>query len=171
MLFLTENECGEFARALGFDVDELARKQSLETSGTESILLFFEEHRSRSFAIAKQLVLWLGNFRSSLLWTTDYGIWPSSENSHLYYTLRLSYGDHRLINQAPGHYFLEYETADLITFVDLSIQFGWGANLITSQDRTNAFISHDGWVRIESKSQKEEILREIEAFSIPYRVE
>ncbi len=41
-----------------------------------------------------------------LLWVTEYGVWPNSENGHLYYRLRESYGDRRLFHEAPGHLFL-----------------------------------------------------------------
>ncbi|HEX6533667.1 MAG TPA: hypothetical protein VF041_03665 [Gemmatimonadaceae bacterium] len=40
-----------------------------------------------------------------LLWITDWGIWRSSENLHLCYRLRQSYGDRRLLDEAPAHLF------------------------------------------------------------------
>jgi hypothetical protein len=43
----------------------------------------------------------------TLLWITEWGIW--TENWHLYYKLRQSYNDQRLLHEAPGHLFLEYE--------------------------------------------------------------
>ena len=48
--------------------------------------------------------------RPTLLLITEWGIWPSSENWHLYYKLRQTYGDSRLLPDAPGHLFLEHET-------------------------------------------------------------
>jgi hypothetical protein len=42
-----------------------------------------------------------------LLFITEWGIWGSSENLHLYYKLRQSYGDQRLLHEEPGHLFLE----------------------------------------------------------------
>ena len=44
----------------------------------------------------------------TLLSITEWGIWPSSENWHLYYKLRQTYGDNRLLHDAPGHLFLEH---------------------------------------------------------------
>jgi len=60
-----------------------------------------------------------------LLWITAWGIWPSSENLHLYYRLRETYGDRRLLEDAPGHLFLEHERTDLVSYLQLGITFGW----------------------------------------------
>src|SRR5689334_17159602 len=62
---------------------------------------------------------------SCLLWVTTWGAWPSSENLHLYYRLRQSYGDRRLLEEAPGHLFLDYESADLVSFLQVGILNGW----------------------------------------------
>ena len=64
--------------------------------------------------------------RHCLLLVTEYGIWPSRENQHLFYKLRAAYNEEREIHVAPGHYFLQHEHADLVTFLDLVMQFGWG---------------------------------------------
>ena len=61
----------------------------------------------------------------TLLWITEWSIWPSSENLHLYYRLRHTYGDHRLLHEAPGHLFLEYESEDLATFLQVAMLNGW----------------------------------------------
>jgi hypothetical protein len=55
---------------------------------------------------------------------TEWGVWQSSENWHLYYRLRQSYGDHRLIEEAPVHLFLEHETYDLISFLQIGLAAG-----------------------------------------------
>src|ERR1700687_135238 len=56
-----------------------------------------------------------------LLWVTTWGVWPSSENWHLYYRLRQSHADHRLIHEAPGHLFLQFEEADLVSFIQIGL--------------------------------------------------
>jgi hypothetical protein len=62
--------------------------------------------------------------RPTLLFITEWGSWPSSENWHLYYKLRKTYGDNRLLHEAPGHLFLEHEAEDLASFLQLSYQHG-----------------------------------------------
>lgn len=81
-----------------------------------------------------------------LLWITDWGIWESSENWHLYYRLRQGYGDFQLIEEAPGHLFQDYETPDLITFLEVGVISGWDMHLCPTNGYGRAFISHDGWI-------------------------
>ncbi len=59
--------------------------------------------------LARLFASWLGQFRNAILYIDECGVWPSFENWHLYYRLRSSYGDNRMLHEAPGHYFLEYE--------------------------------------------------------------
>jgi hypothetical protein len=80
---------------------------------------------------------------SALLWITEWGIWPSSENWHLYYKLRQSYADQRLLEQAPGHLFLKHEMEDLASFLQLAMLNGWGGYVLTEADYVNIFFSHD----------------------------
>jgi hypothetical protein len=89
----------------------------------------------------------------AVLWMTEWGIWPSSENWHLYYKLRQSYSDHRLLNEAPGHLFLEYEVEDLASFLQVSMHNGWGGYLLTRADYANLFFSHDEFIDFYSEDQ------------------
>ena len=82
----------------------------------------------------------------TLLWITETGIWPSSENWHLYYRLRQSYSDHVLLHEAPGHLFLEHETEDLASFLQIAMLNGWGGYVLTEADYVNAFFSHDEYI-------------------------
>ena len=170
MFFKTDKECSELARFLGFDPEALAKQQFPPSTSPNVIRLSIEDSRRAAYVLAKRLVSWLGPFRGCLLWVTEYGIWPSSENRHLYYRLRASYGDLRELQAAPGHEFLDYETADLVTFVDLVIQFGWGAYLLPIVGQACIFISHDGWVQVESESDKDRILSDIQTLGLPYEL-
>jgi hypothetical protein len=81
-----------------------------------------------------------------LLWVTDWGVWRSSENLHLYYRLRQSYGDVRLLEEAPGHLFLSHESADLVSFFQVGLLCGWDMHLIPAEGYGRAFMSHDEFV-------------------------
>jgi hypothetical protein len=81
-----------------------------------------------------------------LLWVTAWGIWESSENWHLYYRLRQSYGDVRLIEEAPGHLFLNHESHDLVSFLQVGLSAGWDMHLLPAGGYGRAFVSHDGWI-------------------------
>ena len=74
------------------------------------------------------------------------GIWGSSENWHLYYKLRQTYGDNRLLHEGPGHLFLEHEAEDLASFLQLCMLNGWGGYVLTEANYVNAFFSHDEYI-------------------------
>ena len=93
-----------------------------------------------------------------MLWVLNCGIWPSSENWHLYYRLRHSYGDFRLLNEAPGHLFLDYEEPDLVSYLQLAVLNGWDAKMLPELTygvpaTAHAFISHDEWVLLAHRNE------------------
>ena len=98
-----------------------------------------------------------------LLWVTDWGIWRSSENLHLYYRLRQSYGDQRLLEEAPGHLFLDYEAADLVSFLQVGIVCGWDMHLIPLVGYARAFISHDEFVEFAADEANANLVHEFAA--------
>jgi hypothetical protein len=100
-----------------------------------------------------------------LLLITEWGIWASSENLHLYYKLRQSYGDHRLLHEAPGHLFLEYEMEDLASFLQIAMLNGWGGYLLTDAGYLNAFFSHDEY--IDFFAENDALLAEVRAEFAP----
>ena len=90
-----------------------------------------------------------------LLWVTSWGIWESSENWHLYYRLRQSYGDLRLIEEAPGHLFLGHESHDLTSFLAIGLSAGWDMCVLPSNGRGRAVFSHDGWFELALSDETE----------------
>ena len=74
------------------------------------------------------------------------GIWPSSENWHLYYKLRQSYAYQRLLQEAPGHFFLEHESEDIASFLQVAMLTGWGGYLLTEANYVNVFFSDDEFI-------------------------
>ncbi len=83
---------------------------------------------------------------SCLVWVTEWGVFPSGQNLHLFYRFRETYGDRRLLHEAPGHLCLEYESAEVVTLVHLGILFGWDVHLIPTAGYARAFVSHHAWV-------------------------
>ena len=89
-------------------------------------------------------------FNSCLLWVTEWGVWPSSENWHQFYRLRESYGERRLLHDAPGHLFLQHEAADLATFVGIALLSGWDFYLLPNTQYVTVFASHDEFVHFHT---------------------
>lgn len=165
MFFKNKSECEQWARLLQVD-EERIQKNAPFIESDRGVRFVVENDRHRSLAIAKRVVSWLGDFGSCLFWIHEYGIWPSSENWHLYYALRASYGDRRQLGEAPGHFVLEHEKTDLVTLVDIAIRFGWGAHILPAPISTYAYLSHDGWMHIETKTGQEQILKDLEGLSL-----
>jgi hypothetical protein len=124
------------------------------------------------FGVAHWMATSLTFRMPTLLWITEWSIWPSSENLHLYYRVRQTYGDYRLLHEAPGHLFLEYETEDLATFLQVAMLNGWGGYMLTQAGYVNAFFSHDEYIDFiaETDACLEEV-RKFQGAAARFRVE
>ena len=139
MRFYTKEECGEWLRGR-------ERSKPDEIVDAKVQLVSYPKEAYRFCYLALWIASSLTYRQPTLLWITEWGIWPSSENWQLYYKLRQSYGDGRLLHEAPGHLFLEHESEDLATFLQVSMLNGWGGYVLTGANHVNAFFSHDGYI-------------------------
>ena len=166
MFFCTRPQCQEEANAYGFDVDP-ARNQIVPRSPFPyTLTLGFSDAIDRSYAVAQRLAAWCQPFERLVLWVTEWGIWPSSENLYLYYTVRRAHGDARELHEAPGHIFLKHEQAELTTFLDLAIRFGWGGFLFGHPPHVAMTVSHDEWITIASDQPLAPIARDADDFGL-----
>jgi hypothetical protein len=111
------------------------------------------------FFIAHWIAASLTLRKPALLWITEWSIWPSSENWHLYYKLRQTYADYRLLHEAPGHLFLDHEVEDLASFLQIAMLNGWGGYVLGEVDYMNAFFSHDEY--IDFFAERDELLSDV----------
>ena len=144
MRFYTTSECDEWLLNRKRTKPDLTPETQMERFGypKEPHHVFYMAHW-----IAQSLTL----RQPTLLWITEWGIWPSTENWHLYYKLRHSYGDLRLLHEAPGHLFLEHESEDLASFMQVAMLNGWGGYVLTHANYVNAFFSHDEYMDFFAK--------------------
>lgn len=92
---------------------------------------------------------------SGMLWITGYGIWPSSENRELFYVLRRSLGESRLLNDVPCHLFDQSDTVGLECLLDLVLYFFWDATLYLVPVGIIVRLSHDEVMELYSNSASE----------------
>ena len=144
MRFYTKEECEDWLRGRGRPKPDAVPDVKRERFG-------YPKEAYRIFTMAHWVATSLTCQQPALLWITEWGIWPSSENWHLYYKLRQSYGDPRLLHEAPGHLFLEHESEDLASFAQLAMLNGWGGYILTHADYVNAFFSHDEYIDFFAK--------------------
>lgn len=71
-------------------------------------------------------------------------------NTHLYYRLRQSYQDFRLLDEAPCHLFYRHEWPDLLTFLQVGVLNLWNIHVVTDLDRGRLFVSHAEWLNATS---------------------
>jgi len=139
MRFYTQQQCEEW----------LAARERVRPDRDSALAAERFEYPSegyRLFPIASAIAHSVTYRQPILLWITEWGIWPSSENWQLYYKLRQTYGDFELLQDVPGHLFLEYESEDFSTFLQVAMLSGWGGFILTSANYVNAFFSHDEYI-------------------------
>jgi hypothetical protein len=99
--FLTADECTEWCTQRGIRLGSDGHPERYPSGAGELVRFAFPD--------APGPLPWLCRFVSEclkprhecLLWVQGFGIFPSSENLHLYYWLRQSYGDLRLLREGP----------------------------------------------------------------------
>ena len=139
MRFYTSQECEEWLRGRARSKPNAIPENQVERFG-------YPKESYRIFAMTHWIAASITLRQPTLLWITEWGIWPSSENWHLYYKLRHAYGDQQLLQESPGHLFLEHEVEDLASFMQIAILSGWGGYILTDADYVNAFFSHDEYI-------------------------
>lgn len=150
MRFYTADECKAWLSGRN-------RTKPDAVEGSPHLRIDYPPEPYKVFGVAHWIATELTYRMPTLLWVTEWGIWPSSENWHLYYRLRQSSGDHRLLHEAPGHLFLEHEAEDLASYLQLAMLNGWGGYVITHAGYANLFFSHDEYIDFYSNSLIDEI--------------
>jgi hypothetical protein len=95
MRFYTQEECDQWLTGQ-------QRRKPDAVPGVYTETLSYPPQPHRIYYLAHWVATSLTYRMPALLWITEWGIWPSSENWHLYYKLRQTYGDYRLLQEAPG---------------------------------------------------------------------
>jgi len=149
MRFLTDKEAQDWCKGRNPPfLDE--HDNPLQWPAKFQVLRFVyaREPAGRLFWIGQVLAEALEYWDEAILWVVLSGVWGSSENTHLYYRIRQSYGDQRHLDQAPAHLALRHESEDLTTLLHLCMMFGWEVFLFTGHDHVRVFLSHDEYGEI-----------------------
>jgi hypothetical protein len=153
MRFYTPKECEEWCQALQVPLDEQQQPVGA-TTGQHHLRCAFPASGSQLLWFSRCIEAALQPRQNCLVWVTGHGIFPSCENQHLYYRLRQSYGEMRLLAEAPGHLCLDYERPEVVTLLHLGMLFGWDLHLIPTAGYGGVFVSHDEWAEISFADQR-----------------
>jgi hypothetical protein len=134
----TTQECDEWLSRR-----ERQRPDQVEAFGER---LSYPPEYYRIYYLARWIATELTYDQPALLQITEWDLWTSSENWHLYYRTRNSYGEYRLLEEVPGHLFLKHEKEDLASFLQLAMLNGWGGYVLTQADYVNMYFKNDGYV-------------------------
>ena len=101
----------------------------------------------------------------ALLWTTQWGVWPSCEHAPLFYALRERYNERRPLIEAPGCLF-DIRNDDGFSFFLVASLFFWDVWLY-SDTAMVAFLSHDeyGFV-FETPGRLENVMKYLRAHGV-----
>jgi hypothetical protein len=142
MWFIAEDESRQWCLERGIKIDGNGFPTVAE-EGWLADTFSLQDQWPRLTALSQIVASQLAPFDECLLWVTLWGVWSSSENFHLFYRLRSSYGEGRRLNDGPGHLFLKHEVADLATFIQVCLINGWDFHLLPVPAWKAAFVSHD----------------------------
>lgn len=156
MFLFTKNESVDFLKSYGKSPDDWAIFERMGQLKDSKVVDFSEKKPFDFLSFSQKLVDSLGLYDECLMLVTGYGTWSSSENWHLFYQLRLSYGFDAHIRNKPGHLFLRTEKSDLVTYIYLSMLFGWDFHVVPVMCHSNAhiYVSHDEWLRFYSENEE-----------------
>jgi hypothetical protein len=145
MRSLTPDDCGRWSAGHGFG---LVPPQSPLPAEPHEVVVPLSPLRPRTAWFSRYLAWCVGGYAECLLWVTLSGVWPSSENLHLFRRLRSSYGEGRSLEDAPGQVFGAGESDDLTSFVQLAILNIWDFHLLAAGSRARVFASHDEFLHL-----------------------
>lgn len=117
---------------------------------------FGAESIGNLYWVVLRLLECVGPWEDAWLWLDNTDTWKR-QGLHLYNRLRQSYGDLRMIQEAPVHQFHGYEEADLCSFIAVAVINEWSMYVITSHDYGRLFVSQSSgaevWVHQENQSR------------------
>jgi len=139
MRFYTKAECEEWLKGCG-------RTKPDADGRAAALRLDFPKDISGAYRWANWIASHLVFEEPCLIWIAEWGIWPTSENLHLYYTLRHAQNDFRLLHEAPGHFFLKHEKGLITSFLQVFMLNGWGGYILNQHGYVDVFFSHDEFI-------------------------
>jgi hypothetical protein len=140
----------------GGTIDSL-QEDFRSSSNSDGVVVNWWGQARASIAIARAIV-GLSVHRSECTVTiVEYGIWPSSEDLNLYGRFCSSAGCPK--EPSAPILFESDDREDLTTFLNLIIQFGWGAIGLFSTPMMKVVVSHDGWVRVNAAGADDRVAK------------
>lgn len=158
MKILHESECWEWCREHGIALagDEPDSDLPIQLAPQRDMpyvarLSYRPEATSdRERAVARVAVRTLTASDECLVWITQWGIWPSTEDWPRFYAWRGQHGMHRSLEDSPGHHFAAADRTELEALLTLILESAWDATLLVAHSDFRIVVSHDEWIEVRS---------------------
>lgn len=123
---------------------------------TQALHLFGSWHipgdAGRKMALAKLLRSYLNWDAGVLLWVTDWGIWPSSENWLIFERLRAGSGETRSLLEAPAHLFSAQDQEEGEAVLAVGLYFMWDMTVVAAGEPVVVQFDHHETLRLLGSS-------------------
>jgi hypothetical protein len=146
MISLSWEQCREWTLARGIDINQVTSSEWLRIGGTVRKFITPLD-AGRINALSMQFCE-RSSIAEGMVWITQHGIFPSLENTELFYGYRRSLGEARDIHSIPGHVFEQNEQRQFAAILNLGLLFCWDVAVVDSFGARLAFFSHDRWCAI-----------------------
>jgi hypothetical protein len=167
MYFRPETYADEFFGKHGFAATPRGAVEHLSRASKLKGFRILDLSRPRQ--VARVVADLCRGFEFRLLHIAEHSTFPSSENLHLYYTLRRANGDMQMLDEAPVHRFEHYETAEIESYLELALSNIWGGIFYAVYQRYFVF-SHDEWAYAFVPLEEAHFLQErLGAYRIAYK--
>jgi hypothetical protein len=120
------------------------------------------EDTGKKTVLARALASLVTGTQQGALWITDWGAFQSCQNVELFYGYRRSFGENRLLIDAPFHVFSASDTKTLECLLDLTLYFYWDSILLDASKGLIVTTSNDEFVDVYAQnSTKLEEVRKV----------
>ena len=144
-------------------LDENIDAYTEEGARAGNILFPAPEAHSHVLPFARRLLKMASPNSGLLIMPSEWGVWPSSENWHLYHFVRTSCGGNQSLQERPCHVFGVEETDLALDYIYLFLLFSWDFYVFAFHEDDLLFVSHDGFGVYHASSRAEEVRSEIDA--------
>lgn len=153
---LSLSQFNEWLSSKGFSAPSEIQRKNPRFSCEAKYLL--PQDSGRKTALSRELVR-LVSGDDILLWFSEYGVWPSSQNMSLFDGYRRSLGETRPLTECPAHTFSSQELSVLECLLDITLYFYWDAVVFNHTQGLLFIPSHDELLFV--RTQDNNLLGEI----------
>ena len=168
MRFLTEPECRTWALQRKYPLGERPYTVLADAPRFSCVSFTIPGDAGARVALARAAWYSVGSGQpETMLWVTDWSVWPSSEHMPLAASMRRGLGEERSIQEAPGCIAMLGEDDQALSVLITAVLFLWDCWLLSTNGRLAVFFSHDECGTVCSRDDiPDDLLRSLETLQV-----